>query len=290
MKVSYYPGCSLEGTAKSYDESVRKVCEALGVDLQELPAWTCCGSSPALKMNHVLSVALAAHNLALVEKQRLSDVVAPCPFCFRRLKSAQDEVNGNEKLKEKVEELVGANLNGNLTVHGLLGFLRHKVGLEAIRERVKKPLSELQVVPYYGCYAVKPPRVTGFDDPENPTSLDEILDSVGAKVLDWDFKAECCGAGLALSKTDKVVELSGRIVREASSLGADAIVVLCQLCQANLDMRQKEISRRFKGSYSIPVIYFTQLLGLAFGFSHRELGSNHHLADPVPVLAAKGFA
>lgn len=290
MRVSYYPGCSLEGTAKQYDVSVKQVSRSLGIELEEPPGWSCCGSSPALKMNRLLSTALSAHNLALVEQQNLSDVVAPCPFCFRRLKSAQDEITQDPVLREKVQQTIDAPIGGNLTIHNLLGFLGQKVGLEAIREKVNKPLNGLKLIPYYGCYVVKPPSVTNFDDPENPTSLDEILKAAGAEVLDWDFKVECCGAGLSLSKTDKVCELSGRLIREAVYRGADAIVVVCQLCQANLDMRQQDIGLMDKTNYQLPIIYFTQLLGLAFGYAPAALGLDRHLIDPLPMLKNKGFA
>ncbi len=156
------------------------------------------------------------------------------------------------------------------------------MGLAAIADRLIKPLAGLKVVPFYGCYMVKPAQVTHCDDPEKPTAL-------GAEVLDWDFKTECCGAGLSLSKTDKVVELSGRLVREAAYRGADAIVVACQLCQANLDMRQGQIGKQHKKKYNLPIIYFTQLMGLAFGLAPKVLGLDHHLVDPVRLLKKKGL-
>lgn len=289
MKVSYYPGCSLESTGKSYDHSTREVCGALGVELQEVADWVCCGSSAGLKMNRMLSTALSGVNLALLEKQEPAEVVAPCPFCYRRLASAQEEMRQDPKLKGEVQELIEAELTGKLQIHNLVSFLREKVGLAAIGEKLKKPLAGLKVVPYYGCFMVKPQQVTGCSDPENPTSMDEILAALGAEVLDWDFKTECCGAGLSLSKTDKVVELSGRLIREAAFRGADAIVVACQLCQANLDMRQAQVSKEDNKGYDLPVIYFTQLMGLAFGLAPAALGLNHHLVDPVALLRKKGL-
>jgi heterodisulfide reductase subunit B len=290
MKVSYYPGCSLEGTARPYDQSARQVCGSLGIDLEDTPDWSCCGSSPALKMNRMLSVSLAAHNIFQAETQRLEDVVAPCPFCFRRLASAQQQMAQDPALKKRVQETIEASVQGELNIHSLLGFLHDEVGLEAIRKQVKKPLSGLRLLPYYGCYQVKPPEVTRFDDPENPTSLDEILDALGAEVLDWDFKAECCGAGLSLSKTEKVCELSGRLIREAVYREADALVVVCQLCQANLDMRQSDVGADDQKSYSLPIVYFTEMMGLSFGFDASELGLGHHIHDPVPLLKDKGLA
>jgi heterodisulfide reductase subunit B len=283
MKVSYYPGCSLESTGRSYDHSTREVCHALGVELQEAQDWVCCGSSAGLKMNRFVSTSLSGLNLAVYEKQEAADLVAPCPFCYRRLASAQEEMRQDAKLKAEVQEAIEAQLAGNLQVHNLVDFFRSKVGLEAIAANLKQPLAGLKVVPYYGCFMVKPKQVTGCENAENPTSMDDILRALGAEVLDWDFKTECCGASLTASKTNKVVELTGRIVREAAFRGADAIVVACQLCQANLDMRQTEVGQQ------LPVVYFTQLMGLAFGIAPAALGLNHHLVDPVAVLTKKGL-
>jgi heterodisulfide reductase subunit B len=287
MKVSYYPGCSLEVTAQAYDISARKVCQSLGIDLEEIPEWSCCGSSPALKMNHLLSTSLGAHNLAQAQRQQLSEVVIPCPFCFRRLISAQEEVQGDRQLKSRVEATIDAQLSDELSVFNLLGFLRYSVGLDAIGKKVKKPLENLKVLPYYGCYLVKPAAVTHYDDPEYPVSMDQILESLGATVLEWDFKTECCGASLAVSKTEKVCELSGRMIREAAWRGADAVVVACQLCQANLDTRQAEIERMDNKRYTIPVLYFTQLMGLAFGLPYKDLGLKSHIVNPHNMLASK---
>ena len=289
MKVSYYPGCSLESTGKAYDHSTRAVCDALGVELKEVAEWVCCGSSAGLKMNKLLSTALSGVNLALLEKEEASEVVAPCPFCYRRLASAQEEMRQDPKLKEEVQGIIESELAGELQIHNLVDFLRTKVGLEAIAAKLKKPLAGLKVVPYYGCFMTKPRQVTGCENPENPTSLDEILRALGAEVLDWDFKTECCGAGLSLSKTEKVVELSGRIVREAVFRGADAMVVACQLCQSNLDLRQQQIGKEDQKQYDLPIIYFTQLMGLAFGLAPAALGLNHHLVDPVALLQKKGL-
>jgi heterodisulfide reductase subunit B len=287
MKVSYYPGCSLEETAQAYDVSARRVCQHLGIDLEEIPQWSCCGSSPGLKMNHLLSTSLGAHNLAQAQRQELSEVVIPCPFCFRRLLSAKQEVQADRQLKTQVEDAIGAELHDDLNVSNLLGFLRYSVGLDTIGANVKKPLAGLKVLPYYGCYLVKPGAVTGYDDPENPVSMDQILASLGAEVLPWDFKTECCGASLAVSKTEVVRELSGRLIREATWRGADALVVACQLCQANLDLRQAEIGRLDKKKYALPILYFTQLIGLAFGLPYTDLGLKCHIVNPKHMLASK---
>jgi heterodisulfide reductase subunit B len=289
MKVSYYPGCSLEVTAKNYNLSFRQVCRSLDVELEEVPDWLCCGSSAVLKMNRLLSLSLAAKNLSRIEKQDLEEVVVPCPFCFRRLLSAQQEIGQDQKIREVIRETIEAPLEGNLTIRNLLAFFQTTVGLELIKAKTTKPLKGLKVIPYYGCYMVKPAQVTHFDDPENPTSMDAILTALGAEVLDWDFKTECCGASLSLSKTEKVLELSGRLLREALWKGADAIVVACQLCQSNLDMRQGEIFTAEKKKHPLPVLYITQLMGLAFGLSAKDLGINHHIVDPLPIIKERGL-
>ena len=290
MKVSYYPGCSLETTAKPYHHSTRAVCQALGVDLAEVPQWFCCGSSPALKMDRRLSVTLAAANLALAQQQELGQIVAPCPFCYRRLLTAQQELQAEPKLRDEVEEVLERQLQPEYKVHHLLGFLLEEVGLATIRARVKKPLTGLKVVPYYGCYLVKPGQIVGFDDPEDPSSLDQLLLTLGAQVLPWDFKTECCGASLAVSQPQVTLTLTGRLLKEAAYHSADAIVVVCQLCQANLDLQQRRIEKQHHTRYNLPIIYFTQLLGVALGLSPKDLGLQQHLTDPLGRLEAKGLA
>ncbi|MGQ9921188.1 MAG: CoB--CoM heterodisulfide reductase iron-sulfur subunit B family protein [Desulfobacca sp.] len=287
MKVSYYPGCSLEVTGKPYHDSTRQVCQALEVQLEEVPGWICCGSSPGLKMNQLLSVALAAFNLAAAANRPQAEVVAPCPFCFRRLLSAQEEIGQDPDLKARVQQAIESDLTRTLTVHNLLGFLHDAIGLPAIAAKIKRPLTGLKVVPYYGCYLVKPHKVTHAEEPEHPMAMDAILRELGAEVLDWDFKTECCGASLSVSKTPQVVALSGRLIREAKWRGAEAVVVVCQLCQANLDMRQGEIERQDRSYYQIPILYFTQLMGLAFGLPYQALGLHHHLVDPLALLHQK---
>jgi heterodisulfide reductase subunit B len=289
MNVSYYPGCSLEETAVAYDASARRVCSHLGVGLQEIPQWSCCGSSPALKMDHRLSTALGAHNLALASQQEPKDVVIPCPFCFRRLLGAQQEVQADPQAKQKIEDLISAEVGNDLKVQSLLGFLRYTVGLEAISQKVVKPLKGLRVLPYYGCYLVKPAAVTQYDDPENPVSMDQLLEALGAEVLAWDFKTECCGASLSVSKTETVCRLTGRLIREAVHRKADALVVACQLCLANLDMRQAQVAKMDRQRYHLPILYFTQLMGLAFGLSYGDLGMQRHLVSPKKLFKSKGI-
>lgn len=280
-RISYYPGCSLEGTAQPFDISTRLVLKALDLEPDTIPEWACCGSSPALKMNRLLSVALAAHNLAQAETQALAELLIPCPFCFRRLLSAQREMQDDADLRHKVTALIDAPLRGDLQICNLPDFLIRRVGATRLAGRLKRSLQGLRVVPYYGCYLVKPAAVTQFDDAEHPVVMDELLRLTGAEVLDWDFKTECCGAGLAVSSTETVSHLVGRIVKEAAWRNADAIVVACQLCHANLDMRQEGKAG------ALPVLYLSQVLGLALGMTPKALKCHHHLVNPIPLLTQK---
>ncbi len=289
MKRSYYPGCSLEVTARPYDRSFRQVCQTLGVEPVEVPEWICCGSSSALKMDPLFSRSLAAQTLALVEKQALESAVVPCPFCYRRLISARKEIKANPRERDHLERILETSLECKTPIHNLLEFFVQDLGTTIIQARIQKPLTGMKLVPYYGCYLVKPPQVTGFDHPENPTSMDEILQVLGAEVLDWDFKTECCGASLSISKTETVRALSRRLIAEARWKGAEAIVVVCQLCQANLDLRQGDDRKDRREGPPIPVLYLTQVMGLAFGHPLQALGLDKHVVDPAPLLLGKGF-
>jgi heterodisulfide reductase subunit B len=278
MKVVYYPGCSLSTTGRAYDLSARAVCAALGIELTEPTDWVCCGSSAAYKTNRLLSLALAAENLNLATAADSGPLVTPCPYCFRRLYSAAREIGADAALRAQVDAALGQPYAGDPGVQNLLGLLRYGIGLEAIRARVTRPLSGLRVVAYYGCALTRPPAGTGYDHPENPRSLDEVLAALGAEVIDWNYRTECCGAGLAVPRAAVVTGLVGRIVEQARLAGAQSIVLACQLCHSNLDMRQ--------AGARVPILYFTQLMGLAFGLPEAALGLRHHRVDPRPQLNA----
>ena len=284
MKIIYYPGCSLRSTGRAYDLSVKAVCQALGVELLEPDGWVCCGSSPAYKLDRLLSLSLSAQNLNLAARERgdaQTEMITPCPYCFRRLKSAQVEIASSPDLQKEVEAALGEPYSGQVVVRNMLDFLANQIGLEAIRARVMRPLHGLQLVPYYGCALTRPPGLTGFDHPENPQSMDRLLRALGADVLDWNFKTECCGAGLSVNRPDVVVRLGRRILNQAHLAGAQAIALPCQLCQANLDLRQPAM---LPADERMPVLFFTQLMGLAFDLPAEALGLRHHVVDPRPLL------
>ena len=275
MTFSYYPGCSLHGTSKEYDASTLAVCEALGIELRELPDWVCCGASSGHSLDEILNIGLPAHTLKLAEQQGL-DVAVPCAACYNRLKVAEHAIKEKESVREKMADLLEHDFQGSVAVLNLLELFRDRIGLEAIKARVTKPLTGLKVVCYYGCLLVRPAEVTCFDDPDHPVSMDAILKTAGAGVLNWSYKTECCGGSLSLTRDDIVYSLVDGIVEMAREAGAEAIVTACPLCLENLEMRQ---SRR-----TTPVFYFTELLGLAFGLSEVEHWLKRHLIDSTPLL------
>ena len=278
MKVSFFPGCSLEGTAREYGESIDAVSRFLGIKLEELPGWTCCGASAAHCINEFLSVSLPARNLLLAEKLKY-DLVTPCAACFSRLKAA-------EKALAK-EADASTPFKGEINVLHLLEFFSRKDLMEIIKDQIKRHLSNLRVVSYYGCLIVRPPQVTDARNWEDPQALDTLIALMGGEAIFWPFKTECCGGSLVLTNLDIIRRLTGRILDMALEVEADCIVTACPLCQANLDTRQEEIGRAKGINYNLPVFYFTELLGLAFGLKGTQKWFRRHLVDPRPLLKAK---
>jgi heterodisulfide reductase subunit B2 len=276
MKISFYPGCSLEGMANDYAMSVVAVFQALGIDLIEIDDWSCCGATAAHSLSETLSVALPARNLALAEKMGL-DIVAPCANCFNRLRYSQQMV------KKRIVDIPW-DLTGDIRIHDITRFLAEPEMLRRVRERVLKPLKGLRVVCYYGCQMVRHPSITGFTDYENPRTLDLLVSAVGAESIDWSYKSTCCGASIGIGRKDIQQTLTRRILDKARQAGAEAVVVSCPLCQSNLDVFQKDL----KGA-SLPVFYFTELLRLAFDEAAEARWFKQHLTNPVGLLQAKGF-
>jgi len=275
MKLTYYPGCSLESTAKEYDQSSRSVCAALDLELLELEDWSCCGSTSAHNLNHALATALPARNIALAQKNGL-DVTVPCAACFARLRKADYMMRYDPEARRQIEEIVGFKYKGEIRIISLVEAMVDKVGLDSISAKVVKPLDGLKVACYYGCLMVRPPEVQGFDSVENPVMLDNLVNSLGAQAVKWSYKTECCGASLSLTNTNVVQGAVARIVNAAREAGAAAIVTSCPMCQSNLEMRQ--------GSDKMPSFYFTELMGLAFGLNEAQGWLGKHLIDPRGVV------
>jgi heterodisulfide reductase subunit B len=284
MKFAYYPGCSLHSTGTEFDESFKAVCKKLEIELEEVPGWICCGTSPAHSTSRLLSLAMPLKNLVLAERTGLEEMVVPCAACFSRFKIALYEVGENEELKREVDEVVGSTFQGGIkVVHPLEVF--SQLDSEMVRSHVTRDLSGLKVACYYGCLLTRPPKATQFDVCEYPVTMDEVLRNVGIRTLDWSYKTECCGGIFSLTETDIVLKLVNDILNEAKAVGADAIAVACPLCHANLDTRLTEIEAKYAVDYgNMPTFYFTQLMGLAFGLSHKQLALGKHIVDPEPLL------
>ncbi len=284
MKFAYFPGCSLHSTAKEFGDSTTAVCKALGIDLQEIPDWNCCGATSAHAINHELAVALPARSLGIAEKMGL-DVVAPCAACYNRLKSAEMAMKDKGELAEKINSALAAKYTGAVSVRPLIDPLSTPEVLEGLAGLVKKPLNGLKVAAYYGCLLVRPPKVLGFDDPEDPQSIDNIVMALGAEPVEWHYKNECCGASFALTRVDMVHKMTREVLLRAQKSGADAITCACPLCQANLDMRQAEISKKYGENYNIPVLYITELMALAMELPEARSYLGKHMVDCAPALA-----
>ena len=283
MKYAYYPGCSLESIAREYDLSVRAVCSNLGIELAELPDWSCCGASSGHSTNRWLAHALAGRNLALAEREGL-DIAVACPACYLRLKTTYTEMKEDSRQRDELVKLIDMPYEARYNTRHLLDIIYNDIGLEKVKKRVTKPLRGLKLACYYGCYLVRPPKVVAFDDPENPNSMDMLLDSLGAEVRDWSGKVDCCGGSLSLSKKDIAKQLVGEISEMARQAGAQAIVTACPLCHSNLETRQ-DTSRQNR----LPIFYFTELIGLAIGIAEARSWLKKHMISPLSLLASHGL-
>lgn len=289
LRFAYYPGCSLHSTAREYDLSTRAVARAAGAELIEIPDWNCCGASSAHVTDPFLGFALPARTLAQGEEMGL-DIVTPCAACYGRLMAAREEARRHPDLVRRFEAATGRKLTGRVRVLNVLEFLGEPRVAEAIAGKVHRPLTGMKVAPYYGCLLVRPPKVTHFDNPERPVTMDRLLATAGAEVVDFPFKTECCGASLGVSRVELVVELAARILEAAARAGAEAVAVACPLCQTNLDGRQTAAAAKRHARFGLPVYYITQLVGLALGLGPSELGLGRQLTDTMGLLRRKKLA
>ncbi|MFC2018032.1 CoB--CoM heterodisulfide reductase iron-sulfur subunit B family protein [Chloroflexota bacterium] len=281
---AYYPGCTLHSSAKEYDISARLVCDKLGIKLEELEDWACCGASSAHTTSQLLAITLPARELQSAEKAGLPLTVA-CAMCFSRLKITAHELADEAKLAQ-VNEILGGVFHNTTEVVHLLEILFNKIDTDVIT----KPLTGLKAACYYGCLLVRPKEVMDFDDDENPQIMDNFVEKLGAEAVDWDLKVACCGASLPLTRLDMVYQMSHRILLQAKQQGADCMIAACPMCHSNLDTHQEKMRAKYRDDFELPVIYFTQLLGLALGFSAEQLHLDKHFTNPIPMLKSKGLA
>ncbi len=283
MEYAYYPGCSLEATGRKYGLSTEAVFKALGAELVEIEDWNCCGATSYISMNKLTAYSLTARNLAYAERMGL-DVCAPCSSCFTILSKVNRHMRWGEEHKAQINEvLAAANLSysAGLEVLHPLGILVDFYGIERIQERVICRLDGLKVAPYYGCQIVRPQG--RFDDREDPQQLDNLFNALGAEVVPFPVKVRCCGGMLMTSYEEVALKLNRDILSAAQFAGADVIITTCPLCQINLEAYQERINKVHGTEFRIPVVYFTQLLGLALGLSPEELKLDE-MVVPLPSV------
>jgi heterodisulfide reductase subunit B len=279
MRIAYFPGCSLKGSAREFDESLHAVAERIGLQLVEIPDWNCCGASSGHAVDHLLSQALPARVLALAEKTGLADLLVPCSACYNRLVSAREDLSNDRKLKAEVCDLIEMDLKLSVRVRNIIDVLKEAMESENF-QGIQTPFAR-KVACYYGCLLVRPPKIVRFDRAEEPQSIDEMMHAIGAEPIGWAFKVECCGAGMTLARTELVAKLCARILDDAEGRDAEAVITACPMCHANLDMRRGDIERAAGRKFDIPVMYVTQAIGLALGIDPARLGLDRHM---VPVV------
>ena len=283
--VAYYPGCSLHSTSREYSASAWAACEALGIRLYEPKGWVCCGSTPAHRADPDESLRLPLENLALIEKLGFQEAAMPCAACYNHHKTALHELNQKPQKKTSLARQMNYAYRDTVKVNSLLETVMEHAGVKGIEAQVKKPLLGLKAACYYGCLLTRPPEVTGAEHPENPVMMDRLVAALGAEVVDWSYKTFCCGATHSLTRPDIARTLSAALIEHARQAGAEVIAVACPLCHTNLDARQIQMGLETP----MPVLFFTQLMTLAFGLPVRKAMLNKNLVDPRPLLAEKGL-
>lgn len=285
MKYAYYPGCSLEKNAAAYGDSFKAVIGVLSQELVELDDWSCCGATEYFSLDPLPAYALLARNLALVPRE-MTELVAPCSACYLNLYKTEHNMGLYPQLSQDVNTaLAEAKLSykpGTVHVRHALDILVNDVGYDAITAHVQQPLRGLRLAPYYGCLIVRPSH--GFDNPEYPESLDRLLEALGATVVDFPLKAACCGGHMPQINPETAYALIYELISAAAAREADAIITLCPMCQLNLDAYQPQANDHFGTHYSMPVLYFTQVMGLAFGLSPQAMGFGQELVSAQSLL------
>ena len=277
MKTGIYPGCSLNGSSRDYNESVFALAEAFGLKLEQVPDWNCCGATAAHNLNKDLSLALPARILSLAEQNGMDDIIVPCAACYNRLTVTKNELKKDPELKNRISELIEMNYSGTTRIINVVEWI-DKYIVPELEGKIVKPFGH-KVACYYGCLLVRPYKVLGYDRPEDPQSMDLVMTKIGATPVYYPYKTECCGAGFSISRTDIVADLSGKIIDDAESRGAEAIIVACPMCHSNLDMRRNDINKYWNKKFDIPVIFITQAVGLALGLSAEKVGLKRHFVD-----------
>jgi heterodisulfide reductase subunit B len=294
-RYAFYPGCTLHSTGVEFGVSTGLVSGALGLELEEIGDWNCCGASSAHSMDRELFLALPARNLAKAQEVGLGELAVPCAACYSRLAAADLALREDEGFRGRMERVLGFEYEGRVRPRSLLDIVANDVPAGELRAKVVKPLGGMKVVAYYGCLLVRPPEYTGgWDDAEQPQSMDYVVELMGCEAVRWSWGVDCCGGSLTLNRSDVVVHLVDKLVRAAHEAGAEALVTACPMCMANVDGRQKYRGgslwpRPAKAEYEpLPIFYFTELMALAYGLGVERVWGKH-LVDPRPLLKRRGL-
>jgi len=277
MKIGIYPGCSLTGSSRDYNESVFALAEAFGIELVQIPDWNCCGATAAHNLNKDLSLALPARILALAEKHGLDEIIVPCAACYSRLVVTQNELKKDPELKNRISEVIEMDYRGTSRISNIIEWI-DKYIIPELDGKIVNQFNH-KVACYYGCLLVRPNKVLNYDRAEDPQTMDIVMSKLGATPVDYPYKTECCCAGFSVSRTDIVSKLSGKIIEDAEHRGAEAIIVACPMCHSNLDMRRSDINKYWKTEFKIPVIFVTQAIGLAVGLPAKKVGLKRHFVE-----------
>lgn len=291
MKLSYYPGCTLKNHAKNFEDSTLCSLEHLGIEIEEIPRWNCCGTVFSLATDDLIHHVAPIRNLIRVKESNSDTVLTTCAMCYNTLKSANERVKSDSESLEKINNFMyreDINYQGDVKVLHLLELLRDEIKFESIAERVVKPLKDLKIANYYGCLLVRP-REIGLDDSENPTVLENLMNVLGADPIDFPFKTECCASYQTVDKPEIVADRTYQILTSAQSQGAEVVSVSCPLCAFNLDQRQKQTVQKYPEFKYIPILYFSQAMAIALGCNEKDLRLDLHYVDPKPILKEKGL-
>jgi heterodisulfide reductase subunit B len=280
-RYAYFPGCSLDASAQEYNQSLKAIAPRLGIELVEIPGWTCCTATPGYTVDPFTGHALVARNLAIVEEMGLTDVVTPCSGCYKNFAKTSKALKDDPELRAEVNAVLGKRrISRPASVRHPIDVIVTDVGLENVP--VDVPLKDLKVASYYGCVISRPRGI--FDDPENPTSMDELVERLGAEPAEWTGKVKCCGGAVFFPRPQIALDLTAKQLHRAQAAQADCVIVGCPFCHLLLDMYQGDVEKQENTRFNIPILYLTQLIGLAMGMDEKTLGLDKIQVSPAPVL------
>ncbi len=291
MKICYYPGCTLKNHAKNFEDSTICALNTIGVEVEELSRWNCCGTVFSLTTDDLIHHVAPIRNLIRVKEANYDKVMTVCAMCYNTLKRANERIKSDPESMDILNNFMDreeVQYDGDVQVFHLLEFLKDEIGFENLAKKVVKPLKKLKIASYYGCLLVRPKEI-GLDDMENPTILEDLMETLGGKSVDFPYKTECCGAYQTVDRPDIIADRTNRILTSAKDRGAEMVVVSCPLCAFNLDQRQKHTVEKYPEFKHIPVLYFSQALAMALGCPEETLRFDLNFIDPKPILKERGL-